>query len=82
MTDSLSQTWVQDGGATESRHASNPFMDPVTEQENAGDEADFSINSTLAVRRNASLTLATDSLIVLGMSQCWERSLQPLTDHR
>lgn len=46
----------------------NPFMDPATEQEAAGDEAQFSVDSTLAVGKNASLTLGTDSLIVLGMS--------------
>ena len=46
----------------------NPFMDPAAEQEAAGDEAQFSVDSTLAVGKNASLTLGTDSLIVLGMS--------------
>lgn len=53
---------------TMSAHA-NPFMDPAAEQEAAGDEAQFSVDSTLAVGKNASLTLATDSLIVLGRSQ-------------
>lgn len=47
----------------------NPFMDPAVEQEAAGDEVAFSVDSTLAVGKgqHASLTLATDSLIVLGM---------------
>ena len=52
---------------TMSAHA-NPFMDPAAEQEAAGDEAQFSVDSTLAVGKSASLTLGTDSLIVLGMS--------------
>ena len=50
----------------------NPFMDPAAEQEAAGDEAQFSVDSTLAVGKNASLTLGTDSLIVLGMSHGME----------
>ena len=49
-----------------SAHAT-PFSDPAMEQEAAGDEAAFSVDSTLAVgmKGDASLTLATDSLIVL-----------------
>lgn len=58
---------VNDMSKTMSAHA-NPFMDPAAEQEAAGDEAQFSVDSTLAVGKNASLTLGTDSLIVLGMS--------------
>lgn len=52
---------------TMSVHA-NPFLDSAAEQEAAGDEAQFSVDSTLAVGKNASLTLGTDSLIVLGTS--------------
>ncbi len=50
--------------------SANPFMDPVLEQEAAGQESAFSVDSTLAVGKNASLTLATDSLIVLGNRSC------------
>ena len=47
----------------------NPFVDPVAEQMQAGEEAVFTLDATLAVGKgsSASLTLATDSLIVLGM---------------
>lgn len=44
----------------------NPFVDPVTSFEEAGRGTSFAIDATLAVGRNASLTLGTDSLIVLG----------------
>lgn len=57
---------------TMSAHA-NPFMDPAAEQEAAGDETQFSVDSTLSVGKNASLTLGTDSLIVLGMPMHLER---------
>lgn len=44
----------------------NPFVDPNPSfDENVRDHS-FAIDSTLAVGRNASLTLGTDSLIVLG----------------
>ncbi|KAE8452354.1 hypothetical protein EG329_001054 [Mollisiaceae sp. DMI_Dod_QoI] len=43
----------------------NPFVDPVTSFEEAGRGSSFAIDATLAVGRNASLTLGTDSLIVL-----------------
>jgi len=42
---------------------SDPFADP-----NGVDEPRFVVDSTLNVGRHASLTLGTDSLIVLGMS--------------
>ena len=44
--------------------AENPFVDPNTSEEQAR-EASFTRDSTLAVGRDASLTLGTDSLIVL-----------------
>jgi hypothetical protein len=46
--------------------ADNPFMDPRTNSEDNGDEQAPVVESTLVVGRNASLTLGTDSLIVLG----------------
>jgi hypothetical protein len=45
---------------TPSMAAENPFVDPI----NSFDEQ--AIESTLAVGKNASLTLGTDSLILLG----------------
>jgi len=44
--------------------AENPFVDPITSEEQAQDSS-FTRDSTLAVGRDASLTLGTDSLIVL-----------------
>ncbi len=41
---------------------SDPFADPDI----VGEQREFARESTLAVGRNASLTLGTDSLIVLG----------------
>jgi sphingosine kinase len=46
--------------------AIDPFRDPsMAGNTTNGDEAD--VPATLAVGRNASLTLGTDALIVLGM---------------
>ncbi|KAL3427975.1 sphingosine kinase (diacylglycerol kinase catalytic domain-containing protein) [Phlyctema vagabunda] len=45
--------------------ADNPFVDPVASFEEHGRDHSFAIDSTLAVGKNASLTLGTDSLIVL-----------------
>lgn len=42
---------------------SDPFVDPI----NTVSDQDYSEAWTLPVGRSASLTLATDSLIVLGM---------------
>ena len=42
---------------------SDPFADPI----NAAGDPDYTEGWTLPVGRSASLTLATDSLIVLGM---------------
>lgn len=53
---------------TTSMTADNPFVDPVTSFEEQGRDHSFAIESTLAVGRDASLTLGTDSLIVLGES--------------
>ena len=50
---------------------SDPFEDPIS----VAEQSDFGEHSTLVVGRNASLTLGTDSLIVLGMSLC--RSVWP-----
>ena len=44
----------------------NPFVDPVASFEEHGRDHSFAIDSTLPVGRNGSLTLGTDSLIVLG----------------
>lgn len=41
---------------------SDPFADPDI----VGEQEESTMESTLAVGRNATLTLATDSLIVLG----------------
>jgi sphingosine kinase len=49
-----------------SLQADDPFVDPSSEAEDIGTDHAFAVNSTLAVGRNASLTLGTDSLIVLG----------------
>jgi sphingosine kinase len=48
----------------------NPFVDPVPGpipgNDERGTDRSFAVDSTLAVGKNASLTLGTDSLIVLG----------------
>ena len=44
---------------------SNPFADPSVYEE----QPHYVDDSTLSVGRNASLTLGTDSLIVLGKAQ-------------
>jgi sphingosine kinase len=49
--------------------ADNPFVDPNPSFEENTRDHSFAIDSTLAVGRNASLTLGTDSLIVLGRSR-------------
>ena len=41
----------------------DPFEDPISVEE----QSDYGEESTLVVGRNASLTLGTDSLIVLGI---------------
>jgi hypothetical protein len=47
--------------------ADNPFVDPNPSSEgDASHGNSFATASTLAVGKNASLTLGTDSLIVLG----------------
>ena len=48
--------------ANATRSTGDPFVDPI---ESPGEEA-FAVDATLSVGRNASLTLGTDSLIVLG----------------
>jgi hypothetical protein len=54
---------------TASMAADNPFVDPIASFEEHGRDHSFAVDSTLAVGRNASLTLGTDSLIVLGESR-------------
>ncbi len=49
----------------------NPFMDPET----AGEQSDDLQGMALSVGRDASLTMATDSLIVLG------KLVTPFTKH-
>jgi hypothetical protein len=51
---------------TTSMAADNPFVDPITSFEEPAHDRAFAIDSTLAAGKNASLTLGTDSLIVLG----------------
>ena len=51
----------------------DPFVDPITSFDEHARDHSFGIDSTLAVGRNASLTLGTDSLIVLGESQVYRR---------
>lgn len=46
----------------------NPFVDPTASFEEHARDSSFALDSTLPVGRNASLTLGTDSLIVLGVS--------------
>jgi sphingosine kinase len=46
--------------------ADNPFVDPISSFEDPARDRSFAIDSTLAVGKKASLTLGTDSLIVLG----------------
>ena len=51
---------------TVSMATENPFVDPIASFEDHGRDHSFAIDSTLALGRNASVTLGTDSLIVLG----------------
>jgi hypothetical protein len=46
----------------------NPFVDPVPAPDGPVHDHALAVGSSLAVGKNASLTLATDSLIVLGES--------------
>jgi hypothetical protein len=52
--------------ATSSVVADDPFVDPLPVSEDHGNDHSFVVDSTLAVSTHASLTLGTDSLIVLG----------------
>lgn len=62
MRESLVEMDNQDGA----RVSGDPFRDPAIEDDNG--EHNFAMDATLAVGRNASLTLGTDALIVLGRS--------------
>lgn len=66
----VTTTGVAKASTTGDAGQKNPFVDPVAEQVNAGEEAVFAVDATLAVGKggSASLTLATDCLIVLGIS--------------
>ena len=44
----------------------NPFVDPLPPFEEQIRDHSLALDSTLAVGKNASLTLGTDSLILLG----------------
>lgn len=44
----------------------DPFVDPIASFEEATRDHPLAADSTLAVGKSASLTLGTDSLIVLG----------------
>jgi hypothetical protein len=55
--------WEEERMMMEPNVDSDPFADPRVD-----DEPQFVVDSTLNVSRHASLTLGTDSLIVLGMS--------------
>lgn len=53
----------------------NPFVDPSVEDVATPPQSPLNVPDTLEVGRNASLTLATDSLIVLGTKDlCKEKS--------
>jgi sphingosine kinase len=47
----------------------NPFRDPATSSDELGRDNSVTMDSTLAVGRDASLSLGTDSLVVLGELQ-------------
>lgn len=47
----------------------NPFVDPNPSFDDPGRDHSLALDSTLAVGKNASLTLGTDSLILLGESK-------------
>lgn len=53
--------------ATPDLTSNNPFEDSAGDAQGHSSRRSFTVNSTLAVGKNASLTLGTDSLIVLGM---------------
>ena len=61
---------------TPSLSTDNPFVDPITSFEEHGRDHSFAVDSTLPVGKNASLTLGTDSLIVLGISPVMDREDQ------
>lgn len=46
--------------------ADNPFVDPNPSFDENGRGNSFAVDATLALGKNASLTLGTDALIVLG----------------
>ena len=46
-----------------------PGADPFADPDHVSDSTEYEEGSTLPVGRDASLTLATDSLIVLGKQQ-------------
>lgn len=48
------------------RASSDPFMDPAAPELSTDGDIDFARDTTLVVGKDASLTLGTESLIVLG----------------
>lgn len=52
--------------ASPTRGSSDPFMDPTAPDASGDGEIDFARDTTLVVGKDASLTLGTESLIVLG----------------
>jgi len=56
--------------AHDSLNGSDPFADNAAIDGAIEDERETIVESTLAVGRNATLTLGTDSVIVLGWLMC------------
>lgn len=59
--------------ANHGSHGSDPFADHAA----IDDERETIVESTLSVGRNATLTLGTDSVIVLGWSLCYRVNQKP-----
>ena len=53
--------------STQSTRVGDPFADPISTSNHQHSQSTLIPESTLAVSRNASLTLGTDALVVLGM---------------
>ncbi len=61
--------------APTTKRGADPFADP----DHISDDTDYDEGSTLPVGRDASLTLATDSLIVLGTDIASKGTVEELT---
>lgn len=55
----------------------DPFVDPVDQATHPDQRSSPTENSTLVAGRTASLTLGTDSLIVLGMDDRFHQTRYP-----